>query len=180
TVTAKDGSYVELKFATGGPKVGSYTFTVSGTQSETYNSIEINTDNTLKSKLDIGLPLNFTTKSLNIDNVSVGNTLFSKEMLNMVDNAMSKIVQERGKIGATINRLTQALDLAEEQLLAAQRSYSAIADADISYETILNSITKNFLQSNIAMLYGSTINSNAIAGLLNSSNDFKDFDLMGN
>ncbi len=178
TVTNSDGGYIDIEFDTGGPVAGSYNFTVSGTPSTQYDSIEIMTTNDLSSKLDLEIPSTFTSAKLNIENVSVLNSYYAEESQKRVDEALNMVITERAKIGAKINCLEIASNSALTGLYGDTKALSGIIDTDYAAESVLRAITGNMQKANIDLLYNSNIGSNVVEMMMTNSDSFRDFVLI--
>ena len=112
-------------------------------------------------KLDVSLPA-LNTAALGIGNTNINTQDDAQRAITEIDNALTKVVSTRAKIGAYINRLNSTINTlatAEENTTSSE---SRIRDTDIARETTAMTTAQvayqaNIAKSNITELYILTI-----------------------
>ena len=102
-------------------------------------------------KLDVSLPA-LNTAALGIGNTNIINQDDAQRAITEIDNALTKVVSTRAKIGAYINRLNSTINTlatAEENTTSSE---SRIRDTDIARETTAMTTAQVAYQANIAIL----------------------------
>ena len=102
-------------------------------------------------KLDVSLPA-LNTAALGIGNTNINTQEDAQRAITEIDNALSKVVSARSKIGAQVNRLNSTINTratAEENTTASE---SRIRDTDIAKETTAMTTAQVAYQANIAIL----------------------------
>ena len=102
-------------------------------------------------KLDVSLPA-LNTAALGIGNTNINTQEDAQRAITEIDNALSKVVSARSKIGAHVNRLNSTINTlatAEENTTASE---SRIRDTDIAKETTAMTTAQVAYQANIAIL----------------------------
>lgn len=102
-------------------------------------------------KLDVSLPA-LNTSALGIGNTNINTQEDAQRAITEIDNALSKVVSARSKIGAHVNRLNSTINTlatAEENTTASE---SRIRDTDIAKETTAMTTAQVAYQANIAIL----------------------------
>lgn len=102
-------------------------------------------------KLDVSLP-SLNTAALGIGNTNINTQEDAQRAITEVDNALSKVVSARSKIGAHVNRLNSTINtlaIAEENTTSSE---SRIRDTDIAKETTAMTTAQVAYQANIAIL----------------------------
>ena len=102
-------------------------------------------------KLDVSLPA-LNTAALGIGNTNINTQEDAQRAITEIDNALSKVVSARSKIGAHVNRLNSTINTlatAEENTTASE---SRIRDTDIARETTAMTTAQVAYQANIAIL----------------------------
>lgn len=112
--TTKFGSQALL---TGSSK--EYEFQV-GINSGSENVIKFNSDS------------NTTSSALGTSGLSVADKGDARDSLESIDEALTKINQERAKLGAVQNRMDHAINHIESQVISLSEAHSKMADADIA------------------------------------------------
>ena len=102
-------------------------------------------------KLDVSLPA-LNTAALGIGNTNINTQDDAQRAITEIDNALTKVVSTRAKIGAYINRLNSTINTlatAEENTTSSE---SRIRDTDIARETTAMTTAQVAYQANIAIL----------------------------
>lgn len=102
-------------------------------------------------KLDVSLPA-LDTIALGIGNTNINTQNDAQRAITEIDNALTKVVSVRAKIGANINRLESTmntLSTAEENTVASE---SRIRDTNIAKETTAMTAAQVAYQANISLL----------------------------
>ena len=102
-------------------------------------------------KLDVSLPA-LNTAALGIGNTNINTQDDAQRAITEIDNALTKVVSTRAKIGAHVNRLNSTINTlatAEENTTASE---SRIRDTDIAKETTAMTTAQVAYQANIAIL----------------------------
>lgn len=102
-------------------------------------------------KLDVSLPA-LNTAALGIGNTNINTQKDAQRAITEIDNALTKVVSARAKIGAYVNRLSSTINTlatAEENTTASE---SRIRDTDIAKETTALTSAQVAYQANIAIL----------------------------
>ena len=102
-------------------------------------------------KLDVSIPA-LNTAALGIGNTNINTQDDAQRAITEIDNALTKVVSTRAKIGAYINRLNSTINTlatAEENTTSSE---SRIRDTDIARETTAMTTAQVAYQANIAIL----------------------------
>ena len=102
-------------------------------------------------KLDVSLPA-LNTAALGIGNTNINTQDDAQRAITEIDNALTKVVSTRAKIGAYINRLNSTINTlatAEENTTSSE---SRIRDTDIARETTAMTTAHVVYQTNIAII----------------------------
>ena len=103
-------------------------------------------------KLDVSLPAALNTMALGISNTNINTQDDAQRAITEIDNALTKVVSVRAKIGANVNRLestVNTLATAEENTVASE---SRIRDTNIAKETTAMTAAQVAYQANISLL----------------------------
>lgn len=102
-------------------------------------------------KLDVSLPA-LNTMALGISNTNINTQDDAQRAITEIDNALTKVVSVRAKIGANVNRLESTMNTlatAEENTVASE---SRIRDTNIAKETTAMTAAQVAYQANISLL----------------------------
>ena len=102
-------------------------------------------------KLDVSLPA-LDTIALGIGNTNINTQDDAQRAITEIDNALTKVVSVRAKIGANINRLESTMNTlatAEENTVSSE---SRIRDTNIAKETTAMTVAQVAYQANISLL----------------------------
>lgn len=102
-------------------------------------------------KLDVSLPA-LNTMALGISNTNINTQDDAQRAITEIDNALTKVVSVRAKIGANVNRLESTMNTlatAEENTVASE---SRIRDTNIAKETTAMTVAQVAYQANISLL----------------------------
>ncbi len=102
-------------------------------------------------KLDVSLPA-LNTMALGISNTNINTQDDAQRAITEIDNALTKVVSVRAKIGANVNRLESTMNTlatAEENTVSSE---SRIRDTNIAKETTAMTAAQVAYQANISLL----------------------------
>lgn len=102
-------------------------------------------------KLDVSLPA-LNTMALGISNTNINTQDDAQRAITEIDNALTKVVSVRAKIGANVNRLESTMNTlatAEENTVSSE---SRIRDTNIAKETTAMTVAQVAYQANISLL----------------------------
>ena len=101
----------------------------------TGGSFQVGTTDAAHNRIEVSIPdLRATGDELNLAATSVASLSTSRAALSAVDDAVSRVAQQRGNLGAVQNRLAFTISATENQIEALQASESSISDADLAAE----------------------------------------------
>jgi len=103
--------------------------------SGTGGSFQIGPSDAAFNRLEVSIPdLTATGTELNLSTASVDSLSTARGAITSVDSAITKVSQERGKLGAVQNRLSFNLSATENRIEQIAAAESVISDADIARE----------------------------------------------
>jgi flagellin len=101
----------------------------------TGGSFQIGPDDAAFNRVEVSIPdLRASGDALNVDVSSVASLSEARSAITAIDQATTRVAQERGNLGAAQNRLTFNLSATENRIEQVQASESAISDADFAEE----------------------------------------------
>ncbi len=101
----------------------------------TGGSFQIGPDDAAFNRVEVSIPdLRASGDALNVDNSSVASLSEARSAITAIDQATTRVAQERGNLGAAQNRLSFNLSATENRIEQVQASESAISDADFAEE----------------------------------------------
>jgi flagellin len=110
--------------------------------SGTGGSFQIGPTDAAFNRLEVSIPdLTATGTELNLSTASVDSLSTARAAITSVDNAITKVSQERGNLGAVQNRLSFNLSSTENRIEQVTAAESSISDADIARE--ITSLTRS-------------------------------------
>jgi flagellin len=119
----------------------------------TGGDFQVGPNNVDVDRLALSLPdLRATSNSLNLESVSINSLATARQALQRIDQAIERIADERGKIGALQNRMTFTIGFSENELENMQASESTLRDADMALEASRFSRSRILAQTSQAML----------------------------
>ena len=118
-------------------------------------------------RIEVGIAdLRASGAALNLTDLSVSSLTGAREAFATLDQAISTVSAERGKLGAVQNRLMFAIAYSENEIESIQASESSIRDADVAHEVTEFSRSQILLQSSNAMLVQANVGSVSALSLL--------------
>lgn len=118
-------------------------------------------------QIGFNLPdLRASGKILDLGKTSLGSQQGARLAMGKIDQAISLLSRERGKIGALVNRLSHGIDFSENEIENMQASEAAVRDADIAYESSQLARAQILSGTSRAMLTQAFANSRQVLTLL--------------
>ncbi len=102
-------------------------------------------------KLDVSLPA-LNSLALGIGNTNINTQKDAQRAITEIDNALTKVVSTRAKIGAYVNRLNSTINTLAEAEENTTSSESRIRDTNIAKETTSMTTAQVAYQANLAIL----------------------------
>ncbi|MBT4099952.1 MAG: flagellin [Gemmatimonadetes bacterium] len=103
---------------------------------------------------------------LDLGKTSLSSQASSRLAMEKIDTAINRLSQERGRIGALINRLDHSIEFSENEIENMVASESAVRDADIAYESSRLARSQILSGSSRAMLTQAFASSRQVLDLL--------------
>jgi flagellin len=142
-VSNSSGSYVD----------GDLNGTTLVVQEATGGVFQIGPTDSFVNRLEVGIAdLRASGPTLNLDSLSIASLNTSRQALSGLDEAVTKVSAERGKLGAAQNRLGFSISYNENEIESMTASDASIRDADIALEATEFSRSQILLESSNAML----------------------------
>ena len=99
-------------------------------------SFQVGPDNEDFDRLVLDLPdLRASSTTLNLGKAAVTSQSSARATIALVDQAIGRISDERGRLGALLNRLGYTVSYSENEIESLQSSDASIRDADMAYES---------------------------------------------
>ena len=129
-------------------------------EQSTGGSFQVGPSESIDDRIEVGFSdLRTTGSQLNLGSISIETIGNARESLASIDQAISNVSKERGKIGAVQNRLDSTITNTENEIENIQASESTIRDADIATEVTEFSRGQILVQSSNAMLVQANVSS---------------------
>ncbi|MFT5086330.1 MAG: flagellin [Candidatus Latescibacterota bacterium] len=134
------GIQVTLVGANVGNATGSYTdgdldatnIVING---GTGGSFQVGPDDGINNRIEVGIQdMRATGAALNLGVTSVATLDSSRSSITAIDQAISKVSNQRGELGAFQNRLAFTISFTENEIENIQNSEASISDADVAAE----------------------------------------------
>ena len=119
----------------------------------TGGSFQVGADDVQADRIDLGLnDMRASSAYLNLNVVSLSTQANSRSAITQLDQAIEKVAQVRGDIGAAMNRLQHTIAFTENSIENNTNSEGTIRDADIAEEVTAFSKIQVLTQAATAML----------------------------
>jgi len=143
SVSNATGSYVDGDLAPGG--VGQTLIITNGTG----GSFQVGPNAGINNRIDVSIgDMRASGPRLNLNTTSVGTMTSSRAAITELDEAISKVSEQRGDLGAVMNRLAFTISFTENSIENIQNSEASISDADIATE--VSALTRSQVLSQAA------------------------------
>lgn len=125
----------QVSTATGSYVAGDLDGTTIEIAQTTGGSFQVGADNTIEDRLEIGIgDMRASGNILNLNIVSLGSQSSARSAITHLDLAIEKVSNQRGAIGAALNRLNHTINFTENSIEGNTNSEATIRDADIATE----------------------------------------------
>ena len=156
-VANSTGSYVD----------GDLNGTTLEIQEATGGIFQIGPTDSFVNRLEVGIAdLRATGATLNLGSLSIASLNTSRQALSGIEQAVTKVAAERGKLGAAQNRLNFSIAYNENEIENITASDASIRDADVALEVTAFSRSQILLESSNAMLAQANLGSVQALSLL--------------
>ena len=116
-------------------------------------SFQVGADNTSEDRIELSLgDMRATGAILNLGVVSMGTQSGARTAITQIDQAIDKVSNQRGNLGAILNRMRHTLNFTENSIEGNTASESTIRDADIATEVTKFTRIQILSQAGTAML----------------------------
>ena len=132
----------------------------------TGGTVQIGIDDTADSRLQFSI-MDATAVGLSIDGLNVDSVANARSAMSQLDGAISKISDERGKLGSVQNRLEFTMSNLANMIQAIDSSRSAIRDVDFAKEMTDMARNQILVQSSSSILAQANQINQSVLGLLN-------------
>lgn len=104
-------------------------------ESGTGGSFQVGPDDGIYNRIEVGIPdMRASGAILNLTSTSVATLDTSRSAIADIDQAITKVSNQRGDLGAFMNRLAFTISFTENEIENIQNSEASISDADIAEE----------------------------------------------
>jgi flagellin len=150
--------------ATGSYVDGDLNSTTIEVQAGTGGIFQVGPSASFVNRIEVGISdMRSSGNALNLDQLSISSLTTARQSVTGIDQAVSTVADERGKLGAVQNRLFFAIAYSENEIENIQASEAIIRDADVAAEVTEFSRAQILLQAGHAML--SQANANTVQAL---------------
>ena len=132
----------------------------------TGGTVQIGIDDTADSRLQFSI-MDATAVGLSLDGLNVDSVANARSAMSQLDGAISKISDERGKLGSVQNRLEFTMSNLANMIQAIDSSRSAIRDVDFAKEMTDMARNQILVQSSSSILAQANKINQSVLGLLN-------------
>ena len=121
--------------ATGNYSDGDLDGTTIVVDSSTGGSFQVGPDDGINNRIDVGIQdMRASGAILNLNTTAVGTLDSSRAAITEIDQAIFKVSNQRGDLGAFMNRLAFTISFTENEIENIQNSEASISDADVAAE----------------------------------------------
>ena len=121
--------------ATGNYSDGDLDGTTIVVDSSTGGSFQVGPDDGINNRIEVGIQDMRTSGAiLNLNTTAVGTLDSSRAAITEIDQAIFKVSNQRGDLGAFMNRLAFTISFTENEIENIQNSEASISDADVAAE----------------------------------------------
>lgn len=133
----------------------------------TGGSFQVGADDVQQDRIEVGFQdMRASAAFLNLNSVSLSTLLNSRTAITQLDQAIGKVAQVRGDIGAAMNRLQHTINFTENSIENNTNSEATIRDADIATEVTAFSSIQVLTQAAASMLAQANLTPQAALTLL--------------
>jgi flagellin len=119
----------------------------------TGGSFQVGADNVAADRIEVGFhDMRASAAFLNLNAVSMSTLTSSRSAITQLDQAIEKVAQVRGDIGASMNRLQHTINFTENSIENNTNSEASIRDADMATEVTAFSKIQVLTQAATSML----------------------------
>ncbi|MBT4098489.1 MAG: flagellin [Gemmatimonadetes bacterium] len=119
----------------------------------TGGSFQVGADNVVEDRIEVGIQdMRASAAFLNLNSVSLSTQFSSRTAITQLDQAIGKVAQVRGDLGAAMNRLQHTISFTEGSIENNTNSEGSIRDADIATEVTAFSKIQVMTQAATSML----------------------------
>lgn len=145
--------------ATGSYVDGDLNSTTIAVEAGTGGVFQVGPSASFVNRIEVGISdMRSSGNALNLDQLSISSLTTARESVTGIDQAVSTVADERGKLGAVQNRLLFAIAYSENEIENIQASEATIRDADVAAEVTEFSRAQILLQAGNAMLSQANVN----------------------
>ena len=121
--------------ATGNYSDGNLDGTTIVVDSSTGGSFQVGPDDGVNNRIEVGIQdMRASGTILNLNTTAVGTLDSSRAAITNIDQAIFKVSNQRGDLGAYMNRLAFTISFTENEIENIQNSEASISDADVAAE----------------------------------------------
>ena len=121
--------------ATGNYSDGDLNDTTIVIDSNTGGSFQVGPDDGINNRIEVGIQdMRASGAILNLNTTAVGTLDSSRAAISEIDQAIFKVSNQRGDLGAYMNRLAFTISFTENEIENIQNSEASISDADVAAE----------------------------------------------
>ena len=125
----------EVSNATGNYSDGDLDNTTIVVDSSTGGSFQVGPDDGVNNRIEVGIQdMRASGTILNLNTTAVGTLDSSRAAITDIDQAIFKVSNQRGDLGAYMNRLAFTISFTENEIENIQNSEASISDADVAAE----------------------------------------------
>jgi len=133
----------------------------------TGGSFQVGADNVTEDRIEVGIrDMRASAAFLNLNTVSLSTIFSSREAISQLDQAIDKVSNVRGDIGAAMNRLQHTISFTENSIENNTNSEGTIRDADMAAEVTAFSKIQVLSQAATSMLAQANMNPQGALSLL--------------
>lgn len=142
-VTTATGSYVD------GDLDGTTIEIISGTG----GSFQVGADDTAADRVEVDMgDMRASGTTLNLNTVSMGTQAAARAAIGRIDLAIERVANQRGALGAALNRLRHTIDFTDNSIENNTNSEATLRDADVAAEVTHYTRAQILTQAATAML----------------------------
>ena len=125
----------EVSNATGNYSDGDLNLETIVVDSSTGGSFQVGPDDGINNRIEVGIQdMRASGTILNLNTTAVGTLDSSRAAITDIDQAIFKVSNQRGDLGAYMNRLAFTISFTENEIENIQNSEASISDADVAAE----------------------------------------------
>ena len=130
-------------------------------------AFQVGPDAGINNRIEVSIAdMRASGEMLNLNTTSVGTMTSSQSSITQIDQAINKVSNQRGDLGAFENRLAFTISFTENEIENIQNSEASISDADIASEVTAFTRAQILSQAATAMLAQANVMPQAVLSLL--------------